>query len=132
MDNNSERRVVMNKKYFSYIYFVSFVLIFLIGGCKTATDPYSNNSTANTKGTPNTVIISGFQFSPTSLTVAKGTTITWQNNDATLHTATSDNASWNTGDIAQGATKSILFNTSGTFAYHCAHHTSMKATIIVN
>ena len=122
----------MNKKYFSYIYFVSFFLIYLIGGCSSATSPNNSNSNANTKATPNTVIISGFQFSPTPLTVTKGTTVTWQNNDSAIHTATSDSGSWNTGDIAQGATKSIIFNTTGTFAYHCTHHTSMKATIIVN
>jgi plastocyanin len=122
----------MNKKYFSYIYFVSFFLMFLIVGCKSPTDPNNSNSNANPKGTPNTVIISGFQFSPNPLTVTKGTTVTWQNNDSAIHTATSDDGSWNTGDIAQGATKSLIFNTTGTFAYHCAHHTSMKATIIVN
>ena len=122
----------MKKKYIKYIYLVSFFLIYLMGGCKTATDPYSNNSNANTKATPNTVIISGFQFSPTSLTVTKGTTVIWKNNDSALHTATSDDGSWNTGDIAQGATKNIVFNSTGTFAYHCARHTSMKATIIVN
>jgi len=122
----------MNKKYFSYKYFAFFFLIFLIGGCKSPSDPYSNNSNAGTKGTPNTVIISGFSFSPTPLTVAIGTTVSWQNNDSAIHTATSDDGSWNTGDIGQGGVKSVTFANAGTFAYHCARHTSMKATIIVN
>ena len=108
-------------------------MVIIINGCKSsANDPYGGSTMTPPKNTTNAGMISGFTFSPASLTVAKGTTVTWQNNDSALHTATSDNGSWNTGDISQGAMKSVVFNTAGTFAYHCARHTSMKATIIVN
>jgi plastocyanin len=35
-----------------------------------------------------TVRVSGFRFQPTELTVAPGTTVTWTNDDAILHTVT--------------------------------------------
>lgn len=87
-------------------------------------------------GTPtaNTVTMSSLQFSPATLTVAKGTTVTWTNNDgATVHTATSDGGTWDTGDIAGGSSKSITFSTAGTYPYHCIYHVSMgmTGTIIV-
>ena len=35
------------------------------------------------------------------------------------------------GNLANGKTYSFTFTTPGTYAYHCAIHTYMKATIIV-
>ncbi len=88
------------------------------------TSPPNNNQ-------PNTVSISNFAFGPASMTVKKGTSITWQNYDSAVHTATSDSGAWDTGDIAQGGSKSITFNTAGSFPYHCTHHPMMTGTIIV-
>lgn len=129
-ENNFKDIVISINIFKSLIIFAALMIV--ISGCKSSTsDPYGGN-TPPPKVTPNTIAISGFKFSPASLTVAKGTTITWTNDDTAIHTATSDDGSWNTGDIAQGVSKSITFNTAGTFAYHCARHSSMKATIIVN
>ncbi len=80
---------------------------------------------------PNTVLIAGFAFGPTSMTVAAGTTVTWQNNDGFAHTATSDTGLWDTGSIPAGGSKSITFSTAGAYPYHCTVHPMMKATIIV-
>jgi plastocyanin len=77
------------------------------------------------------VTIAGFAFSPPSMTITAGTTVTWTNQDSATHTATADDGSWDTGDIAQGASASITFNTPGTFTYHCAIHPNMVATITV-
>lgn len=83
-------------------------------------------------GTGNQVTIANFAFSPSSLTIAKGTTVTWKNNDSVTHTATADGGSFNTGNIAAGATSGgVTFNTSGTFTYHCSIHTTMHGTIVV-
>ena len=79
----------------------------------------------------NTVLISGYAFSPSTLAVTKGTAVTWQNNDGVVHTSTSDNSAWDTGDIAPGATKTATFNAAGTFTYHCAMHPMMTAKIVV-
>jgi plastocyanin len=105
------------------------------GGCSSSTNPYGsssgNNSGNNTNTTPNTVVLANMAFGPTTLTVAKGATVTWQNNDGIAHTATSDAGAWDSGNIPAGASKSVTFNTTGTFSYHCTVHPMMTATIIV-
>ena len=70
-------------------------------------------------------------FSPTSLTVTAGTTVTWKNNDNTTHTATADDGSFDSGNIAPGASFSHTFSAAGTIAYHCSIHTTMKAKVVV-
>jgi plastocyanin len=77
------------------------------------------------------VILSNFAFSPATLTVAVGSTVTWTNKDASSHTVTSDTEVFNSGGMSQNATFSYTFNTAGTYAYHCIIHTYMKGTIIV-
>ena len=77
------------------------------------------------------VAISGFAFSPKTITVTVGDTVTWTNSDPTAHTATADDGSFDTGTLGNGATGSATFATAGTFAYHCKIHPNMKATIEV-
>ena len=81
--------------------------------------------------TGNSVSIAGFAFSATSLSVAKGTKITWKNNDATTHTVTSDDGTFDSGNIAPGGSYSYTFADAGTFAYHCKIHPTMKAKVVV-
>ena len=77
------------------------------------------------------ISISNFAFSPASLTVKKGTTVTWTNQDGVTHTVTGDNGGPSSGDLANGQSYSYTFNQTGTFTYHCSIHTFMKATVIV-
>lgn len=71
-------------------------------------------------------------FSPTSLTVASGTTVTWQNM-TTLHNVIWDNAAGaaaaglgdGTGDMpnfSSPSTHTRRFTTTGTFGFHCTIH----------
>ncbi len=102
-------------------------------GCKSdSTNPYG--TTSGTRSTsPNTVTMANISFSPSSLTITKGTTVTWINNDNVVHTSTSDTGVWSTGDIPPGGSKTTTFNTSGTFKYHCIYHVAsgMTGTIVV-
>lgn len=77
------------------------------------------------------VTISGFAFSPQTLTVAKGTTVTWTNNDSSTHSVTSDTGVWDSGNLSTGKSFSFTFNQVGTFPYHCNIHSSMTAKIVV-
>jgi len=87
--------------------------------------PTSANQTA-------TANIVDYAFNPRTLTVQVGTAVTWTNQGAMTHTVTSDSGSeLNSGNLATGQTYSHTFNTKGTFNYHCAIHTSMRATVIV-
>jgi len=77
------------------------------------------------------VAISGFAFSPSSLTINVGDRVTWTNSDAVAHTATATGGAFDTGDIGQGQSASVRFTTAGTYAYYCTPHPSMTGTIRV-
>lgn len=77
------------------------------------------------------VTIANFAFAPKTLTIKKGTKVTWTNQDSAPHTATADDGSFDTGTLQKGDSKSITFEKAGTFAYHCTVHPNMKASITV-
>ncbi|GEM_PF-4173900 len=78
------------------------------------------------------VNIQSMAFAPQTISIKKGATIRWTNKDTVSHSATSDTAGiFDTGFFSQGQTKDIILNTPGTFAYHCAAHSSMTGSIVV-
>lgn len=82
-----------------------------------------------------TVTVKNFEFSPSEITVAPGTTVTWKFEGPAQHTSTSDVGSaltWDSGLKSPGETFSFTFNEKGTFAYHCTPHPQMKGTVIVD
>jgi plastocyanin len=98
-------------------------------GSSAATAP----STPSTPAAPNTVVMSGMAFVPSTLTVTVGTTVTWKNVDGVAHTSTSDTGVWDTGRMVGGATATTTFTTRGTYPYNCVYHASMgmRGTVIV-
>lgn len=111
--------------------FLGVIALSIVFGCNNGMNsPYGGGSTTTpAKSSTNTVTIVNFVFSPSTLTVTKGTVVTWQNNDGVAHTATSDNGKWDTGSIPSGGSKSISFDSAGTFAYHCTVHPMMTGTV---
>lgn len=80
-----------------------------------------------------TVTIRSFAFSPSSLAVRIGDTVTWINEDATGHTVTSDSGSeLASPSFNAGQMYSHTFTKAGSYPYHCAFHPGMKGTIIVS
>lgn len=77
------------------------------------------------------VRIADFAFDTHTLTVAEGTTVTWQNEDSAPHTVTSPEGWLDSGQLASGDTFSHQFATAGTFTYHCENHPSMEGVVIV-
>jgi len=77
------------------------------------------------------VNIQNSAFAPSTTTIKVGDTVTWTNRDAISHTSTSDTATWDTGVITTGVSRSFTFMSAGTFAYHCSIHTFMHGTIVV-
>ena len=68
-------------------------------------------------------------FVPASITVKKGTTVTWQNNDSAIHVV---KGSWGQSqDLKYNDTYSRKFDTVGSFDYNCAIHPVMQGTINV-
>lgn len=76
--------------------------------------------------------ISNFAFSPNSITISPGDTVTWTNSDGTTHTVTGNNGSWGSGNLANGQTYTHQFNETGDFTYHCAIHASMTGVVHVS
>lgn len=85
-------------------------------------------------GTPgaNEVFIQGMAFSPSTITVTAGTTVTWTNKDAVTHNVTSSPALFSSGSMGNGATYSFIFANKGTYNYSCTIHPTMTGTVVVN
>lgn len=125
----------MKSLYYLQVFIIGILIAAIASFCsKGSSYGSSDSSGSNTNtGTNNTtVIMQNNSFSKTSLTIAKGTTVTWTNNDYTTHTVTADDNSFNSGDIAAGQSFKKTFNEQGTFPYHCIHHSTMKATVVIN
>ena len=80
------------------------------------------------------VAIADFSFSPGVFGVAvpPGTTITWTNQGPTVHTTTSDNQVWDSGDLAVGQSFSFTFQDPGVYWYFCRPHPWMRGTISID
>ena len=92
----------------------------------------SNNFAASSCFQPIQISAANFLFSPASVTIASGCSVTWTQTSATKHTTTSDTGLWDSGQLGQNQTFTRQFNTAGTFAYHCSvHPNQMQATITV-
>lgn len=97
--------------------------------------PFPSN-TATPTSTPSPVAeqnvsIQNFTFNQETIIILRNTLVTWTNNDPTDHTVTADDSSFNSGVIPPGGTFSHLFDTLGTFPYHCAIHPEMTGQYIV-
>jgi hypothetical protein len=77
------------------------------------------------------VIISDYKFTPATLTIHVGDTVTWTNDGPMEHSATSNSGAFNTGLLKKGQSASHTFTQAGTFAYDCVIHPFMHGTIIV-
>ena len=75
------------------------------------------------------VTIQGFAFSPATVTVNVGDSVTWINNDGATHTATGSGI--DTGNINSGASDTVTFGSAGTFNYACSIHPQMTGTVVV-
>jgi plastocyanin len=78
------------------------------------------------------ISIKNFAFAPPVLQIHVGDTVTVKNDDAPTHTWTADDGSFDSGNLAPGATFSHVFGKAGTVTYHCEIHASMKGTIQVS
>jgi plastocyanin len=85
------------------------------------------------------VAIVDFGFSPATITVAAGSTVSWTNTGQSIHSVTSDTGAFDsspscpTGScINPGGTYSHLFAAAGQFTYHCRVHANMTGTVVVN
>jgi plastocyanin len=92
----------------------------------------SKSTPAMNSSNPNAVSIKNMAFSPSTLSVASGTTVTWTNNDGIAHTVTADDGSFNSGNVAPGNSFTHTFSSPGTVSYHCSIHPMMTGAVVVS
>jgi amicyanin len=79
------------------------------------------------------VMIMNFAYSPATLTVNPGDTVTWTNMDTAPHNVvvSSGPEKFTSPTLQKGQTFSFTFTKPGTYSYYCSLHPDMKATITV-
>ena len=110
---------------------ISAVLVASCGGSSSSSPSSPSPSTATVSIVSGARTLTTTAYSPNPITVSRGTTITWVNNDNATHDQIADNGSFNSGDVAPGAQGSVTLQNAGTIAYHCGRHPNMVGTIVV-
>ena len=77
------------------------------------------------------VQIDDFAFSPPSLTVKAGTTVTWRNKDDIPHTVASSTRLFKSKALDTDDSYTFTFNEPGSYQYFCSLHPHMTGTIVV-
>jgi plastocyanin len=108
----------------NWVFLIAFIVmsIGVLSGC---------TQQESSSGNANTITIKNLAFDPSTLTVKVGTNVTWTNEDSMSHTVTSDDGLFASGSLGNGQTFIYMFNTTGTYDYHCSIHPSMTGKIIV-
>jgi plastocyanin len=84
-----------------------------------------------TRAAQHAIQIADSAFSPATLTVTAGDTVTWTNGDGRPHTVTSNDGAFDSGNLDVGQAFSFTFGEPGTYTYRCSYHDEMQATIVV-
>lgn len=112
-------------KYYKIVIVVVAVVVLGYLGYKYLYAPkYAATSTGS-----NTVIMQNLAFSPSTITVAKGTKVAFKNNDSTAHTVTF--STFGSKKLSKGGVYKYTFNRTGSFEYRCTIHPSMTGKVIV-
>ncbi len=73
-----------------------------------------------------------YAFSPGTVYVNVGDSVTWTNDTDAPHNVTSDTGDeLAAGNFGDGEAFDHTFNATGTFAYHCTIHSYMTASVVV-
>lgn len=80
---------------------------------------------------PAEVNIDNFSFSPATITVKAGTTVTWTNRDDIPHTVVADDKTFKSKVLDTGEKFTFTPTKAGTYGYFCSIHPKMTATLVV-
>lgn len=80
---------------------------------------------------PQIITIWNTGYSPVTVSIKAGRTVTFVNGDIVKHTATADDLSWGTGTMEAGGTFTHRFATAGTFTFFDSYDSSNTGTITV-
>ncbi|MGZ4883524.1 MAG: cupredoxin domain-containing protein [Halobacteriota archaeon] len=77
------------------------------------------------------VTLQGLAIQPSALTIQRGTSVTWRNNDSVAHHIVSDTGAFSSSVLNPGDSYTHQFTQAGTYPYHCSIHPFMTGTITV-
>lgn len=75
-----------------------------------------------------TVNVTGTAFSPATVTIQVGDTVTWVNNNQGTHNVVAEDGSFQSGGPEDSFTFSHTFDSAGTFGYFCEPHRAFGMT----
>jgi plastocyanin len=114
----------------------------MTGGAGNATNATTagtsgGNATTSVSIVPGSSALTTNAYQPNPVQVSTGATVTWTNDDAQPHTATSgQNAApdgrFDSGIMAPGATFEHTFTEAGEYPYFCLLHPNMVGTVSVS
>ncbi len=116
-------------RWLSFFVIALIVITLIVGGCDKASPPAEEEEEEEEEevAPPVTIAIKSFAFNPRSITVKKGTTIRWSQQDSVTHTVTSTSSppgvEFDSGNLRQGETFDYTFTVAGTYEYRCQIHT---------
>jgi plastocyanin len=98
--------------------------------------PAASTSGGKAAGGVTKVQMKNIQFDPQTVTVKKGSTVEWTNEDSVNHDVTKvagpgPKFSSGSGNLASGDSYQQTFRTAGTIKYRCTIHPGMSGTIVV-
>lgn len=95
--------------------------------CSNATTPAAPTEPV----AENQVTVADRMYSPTTLTISVGDTVTWVFADRGMaHNVVADDNSFRS-QLMETGQFTHTFDTAGTFTYHCTPHPDMTASIVV-
>jgi plastocyanin len=109
------------------IFAIAIVMIAVLLGATTASRSFAADST-----TPAVEVnIDNFSFSPATIKVKAGTTVTWTNRDDIPHTVVANDKSFKSKVLDTGEKFSFTATKPGSYPYFCSLHPKMTGTLVV-
>jgi plastocyanin len=104
----------------------------LSGAGAQAADSSTAGAATEAAANATMVDIKNLAYTPDSVEIPVGATVTWTNNDTVPHTVTAkDRDVLQSGTLKPGDSYSKTFDQPGTYDYFCEFHANMKGTIVV-
>ncbi|WP_448702707.1 cupredoxin domain-containing protein [Mucilaginibacter sp. AW1-3] len=103
----------------------------VIYSCSKSSNQPSTDTTGGSTATGASVAIQNFAFVPDTIRIKVGQSVTWKNMDTAPHTATALNGAFGSADLSTNQTFQFIFNTAGTFSYHCTVHPMMATAYVI-
>jgi len=126
-----------NRKLLKLVVAPSFALL-VAAGCTQ--QPESPEMTPDVRQIPGSasaqplnrdVSIDNFTFTPSTITIPAGATVTWVNHDDVPHTVTANDKAFGSKAMDTDDQFSHRFTQPGAYAYFCAVHKHMTGQVIV-